>query len=74
MAATPLAGQPASATTGTATTGTATTGAASAVTAPAAPRPGRATLAEPCVLLKLGEMILKGRNRQQFERLLSKTT
>src|SRR5215475_14318501 len=25
---------------------------------------------EPCVLLKLGEVILKGRNRQQFERLL----
>jgi tRNA uracil 4-sulfurtransferase len=26
--------------------------------------------AEPCVLLKLGEIVLKGRNRQQFERLL----
>ncbi len=25
---------------------------------------------EPCVLLKLGEIVLKGRNRQQFERLL----
>jgi tRNA uracil 4-sulfurtransferase len=25
---------------------------------------------EPCVLLKLGEIFLKGRNRQQFERLL----
>jgi len=25
---------------------------------------------EPCVLLKLGEVVLKGRNRQQFERLL----
>jgi thiamine biosynthesis protein ThiI len=25
---------------------------------------------EPCVLLKLGEIILKGKNRQQFERLL----
>ena len=24
---------------------------------------------EPCVLLKLGEIVLKGRNRQQFERL-----
>ena len=39
------------------------------VPAPAAagagvPRP------EPCVLLKLGEIVLKGRNRQQFERLL----
>jgi thiamine biosynthesis protein ThiI len=28
------------------------------------------TLHEPCVLLKLGEIVLKGRNRQQFERLL----
>jgi tRNA uracil 4-sulfurtransferase len=27
-------------------------------------------LYEPCVLLKLGEIVLKGRNRQQFERLL----
>jgi tRNA uracil 4-sulfurtransferase len=25
---------------------------------------------EPCVLVKLGEIVLKGRNRQQFERLL----
>ncbi|HEY2508552.1 MAG TPA: tRNA uracil 4-sulfurtransferase ThiI [Streptosporangiaceae bacterium] len=29
-----------------------------------------ALLREPCVLLKLGEIVLKGRNRQQFERLL----
>src|SRR5260370_33268916 len=29
-----------------------------------------AGLHEPCVLLKLGEIVLKGRNRQQFERLL----
>jgi tRNA uracil 4-sulfurtransferase len=29
-----------------------------------------AVLHEPCVLLKLGEIVLKGRNRQQFERLL----
>jgi len=29
-----------------------------------------ATLHEPCVLLKLGEIVLKGRNRQRFERLL----
>ena len=28
------------------------------------------TLPEPCVLLKLGEIVLKGKNRQQFERLL----
>jgi tRNA uracil 4-sulfurtransferase len=28
------------------------------------------SLREPCVLLKLGEIVLKGRNRQQFERLL----
>src|SRR5258708_35214379 len=27
-------------------------------------------LREPCVLLKLGEIVLKGKNRQQFERLL----
>ena len=33
------------------------------------PAPG-AALREPCVLLKLGEIVLKGRNRQQFERLL----
>jgi tRNA uracil 4-sulfurtransferase len=39
------------------------------VTEPAAPRPG-ASAHEPCVLLKLGEIVLKGRNRQQFERLL----
>jgi thiamine biosynthesis protein ThiI len=30
--------------------------------------PGK--LHEPCVLLKLGEIVLKGRNRRQFERLL----
>jgi tRNA uracil 4-sulfurtransferase len=29
-----------------------------------------AVLPEPCVLLKLGEIVLKGKNRQQFERLL----
>jgi thiamine biosynthesis protein ThiI len=29
-----------------------------------------ATLHEPCVLLKLGEIVLKGKNRQQFERML----
>jgi tRNA uracil 4-sulfurtransferase len=28
------------------------------------------SLHEPCVLLKLGEIVLKGKNRQQFERLL----
>ena len=28
------------------------------------------TLHEPCVLLKLGEIVLKGKNRQRFERLL----
>ncbi|HLX51430.1 MAG TPA: tRNA uracil 4-sulfurtransferase ThiI [Streptosporangiaceae bacterium] len=32
-------------------------------------QPGPA-LGEPCVLLKLGEIVLKGRNRQQFEKLL----
>ncbi|HEV2374247.1 MAG TPA: tRNA uracil 4-sulfurtransferase ThiI [Streptosporangiaceae bacterium] len=32
--------------------------------------PANATLHEPCVLLKLGEVVLKGGNRQQFERLL----
>jgi thiamine biosynthesis protein ThiI len=39
------------------------------VAEPAAPRPD-ASMHEPCVLLKLGEIVLKGRNRQQFERLL----
>src|SRR5487761_1024064 len=34
----------------------------------AAPAPS--TLYEPCVLLKLGEIVLKGGNRQQFERIL----
>ena len=39
---------------------------------PALSRIGRARtgLHEPCVLLKLGEIVLKGKNRQQFERLL----
>jgi tRNA uracil 4-sulfurtransferase len=31
---------------------------------------GDPALREPCVLLKLGEIVLKGRNRQRFERLL----
>jgi len=39
------------------------------VAGPAAPGPV-ASAHEPCVLLKLGEIVLKGRNRQQFERLL----
>jgi len=30
----------------------------------------KAPLHEPCVLLKLGEIVLKGKNRQRFERLL----
>jgi tRNA uracil 4-sulfurtransferase len=30
----------------------------------------QSNLYEPCVLLKLGEIVLKGRNRQQFEHLL----
>jgi thiamine biosynthesis protein ThiI len=40
---------------------------------PLAARPvmtGAAARYEPCVLLKLGEVILKGRNRAQFEKLL----
>ncbi|MGE5133268.1 MAG: tRNA uracil 4-sulfurtransferase ThiI [Gemmatimonadota bacterium] len=32
--------------------------------------PAAATSEEPCVLLKLGEIVLKGGNRQQFERML----
>jgi thiamine biosynthesis protein ThiI len=32
--------------------------------------PALAGQPEPCVLLKLGEIVLKGRNRQQFEQLL----
>jgi thiamine biosynthesis protein ThiI len=31
---------------------------------------GHDPLGEPCVLVKLGEIVLKGRNRQQFEHLL----
>jgi tRNA uracil 4-sulfurtransferase len=37
---------------------------------PADPDAAVPRLHEPCVLLKLGEIVLKGRNRQQFERLL----
>jgi thiamine biosynthesis protein ThiI len=37
---------------------------------PAVPLAGDSGLREPCVLLKLGEIVLKGRNRHQFERLL----
>ena len=33
-------------------------------------RGAAAALPEPCVLLKLGEIVLKGKNRQQFERIL----
>ena len=32
--------------------------------------PAQARVHEPCVLLKLGEIVLKGKNRQQFEKLL----
>ena len=32
--------------------------------------PGPAALAEPCVLIKVGEIVLKGGNRHHFERLL----
>jgi thiamine biosynthesis protein ThiI len=35
-----------------------------------ADRDVQSSLHEPCVLLKLGEIVLKGRNRQHFERLL----
>jgi tRNA uracil 4-sulfurtransferase len=34
------------------------------------PSPAGPVPSEPCVLLKLGEIVLKGRNRQQFEKLL----
>jgi tRNA uracil 4-sulfurtransferase len=34
------------------------------------PAVGAEALHEPCVLLKLGEVVLKGRNRQRFERIL----
>jgi thiamine biosynthesis protein ThiI len=40
------------------------------VTTPLAPSSGRRELSEPCVLLKLGEVVLKGKNRQHFEHLL----
>jgi thiamine biosynthesis protein ThiI len=36
---------------------------------PAVP-PAAPPLREPCVLLKLGEIVLKGKNRQRFERML----
>ncbi len=32
--------------------------------------PVQSRASEPCVLLKLGEIVLKGRNRQQFEKML----
>jgi len=34
------------------------------------PAVGAEALHEPCVLLKLGEVVLKGRNRQRFEKIL----
>jgi thiamine biosynthesis protein ThiI len=40
-----------------------------AVTASAAGQSAPQVPGEPCVVLKLGEVVLKGRNRQQFERL-----
>jgi thiamine biosynthesis protein ThiI len=40
------------------------------LTTPAAPPAETAALHEPCVLLKLGEVVLKGKNRQRFERML----
>jgi tRNA uracil 4-sulfurtransferase len=40
------------------------------ITNDAPPPAGDSALHEPCVLLKLGEIVLKGKNRQQFERLL----
>jgi thiamine biosynthesis protein ThiI len=40
------------------------------VTRPADPDAAAGLVREPCVLLKLGEIVLKGRNRQGFERLL----
>jgi tRNA uracil 4-sulfurtransferase len=42
----------------------------SALPAAACPAEVHGFTPEPCVLLKLGEIVLKGRNRQQFERLL----
>jgi thiamine biosynthesis protein ThiI len=40
------------------------------VVQPGLPSAGPAALHEPCVLLKLGEIVLKGKNRQHFERML----
>jgi thiamine biosynthesis protein ThiI len=42
----------------------------STVPPPAVAGPAAGPRYEPCVLLKLGEIVLKGKNRQQFERLL----
>jgi thiamine biosynthesis protein ThiI len=53
---------------------TGTMSSASPLTAPPVVTPAVVTptvaLHEPCVLLKLGEVVLKGRNRQRFERML----
>jgi thiamine biosynthesis protein ThiI len=46
------------------------TGPGTAAAQPAVARPTAVAVGEPCVLLKLGEVVLKGRNRQQFERIL----
>ena len=69
MAALPLAGHPAPATNDI----SAHPGNPSepgTVTTPGPHPPGRAALPEPCVLLKVGEIVLKGGNRHHFERML----
>jgi thiamine biosynthesis protein ThiI len=40
------------------------------MTDPAAPAGAKPAVGEPCVLLKLGEIFLKGQNRPRFERIL----
>ena len=60
MAATPLAGHAAAA----------AAGAAASHEPATTPPPHRQALGEPCVVLKVGEIVLKGGNRHHFERIL----
>ncbi|MGH3120994.1 MAG: hypothetical protein ACRDND_08160, partial [Streptosporangiaceae bacterium] len=64
MAATPVAGHAAAAAAGAAASHEPAT-----MPPPRRPRPAQ-TLGEPCVLLKVGEIVLKGGNRHHFERIL----
>jgi len=71
MAVLPGAGQPAPATNGI-TSDPRVPGPAREPGAETVREPGPAALSEPCVLLKVGEIVLKGGNRHHFERLLQR--